>query len=182
MKRRLSISFAAMQDAVDRHTLGAVIDCEQHAIVADAEAVTIVAGQLLNLRIARVEGKLLDTVENQAEMLSGNPTHILFDAPIMHELVHELNQSLLLQALQQGSVGNGAAARLHSAPQCSGVCLVLCQPNQTAVVCDRQDNGLGLAASVDDDLLGSDRNGHDAASIAGAEQGVNGKEVTRFKE
>ena len=83
-----------MPDAVDRDRPGEIVDREQHAIVADPEAVAIDAGHLFNVHPPRLVSQVGEPFQDDSALGDWNRPKIFVDTGIVDEAVHELRAAV----------------------------------------------------------------------------------------
>ncbi len=154
------VCLSTMENAIHRDAPGAIIDGKQHAIIADPESIAIAPDQLFDLRSSRFGCQLSDAMQERAPLVGVDPADILCDSLIVDEIVHWLDEPLMLQAPHQLGMANQATACAYGAIQDRGISPIFSQPQQPSVVRQRKDHGFGLAAAVNEEPAGFEFDSH----------------------
>ena len=144
----LTVDFAPVFNAVDDDLFHSVVDRKQHSVIADSQAVAEDSSQFFNLRRARADSQLLDALEDEAALRCWEGAQILIDAPVVTEIVHELEKMLAFQACEEGSMGEGSRTCLNRLFEIDSIFQVLDEVDKPPVIGQRQDDLLRLPHAV----------------------------------
>ena len=125
-----------MANAIDCHTFGSIVDGEENPVIADSKPIAGDAGQLLDLSMARLEGKLLSSMENGLTLWFWNVAQVFLDALVVEKGVRALEEPLALQAFGELRMGECGAAGTHGTLQLHSIFEVFDQTNELFVVHD----------------------------------------------
>ena len=133
---RLPVGLPAMEDAVDREQLAGIVNCEEHSVVTDSQAIAVDSAKLFDLRSARLQCQQFDALEDQPALSFGQRAQIPLDARVVGQTIHGLNELVGFQLVQQCSVGQGAAAGPNSPLEGFRIGQIFNQVHEFAVVHD----------------------------------------------
>ena len=162
----LSVGFSAVEDAIDGDGFSVIIDRQQHAIIPHAHTIAITSGKFLNLRTTRLDGQQLNPLEDQAPDRMGKRPQIFFNATIVEEIVHRLEEPLALQSTEKLPMRNGAAAGTDGLLEELCIGDIFNEMYQLSVVHQGEHDRRGFPALVDQELIGCDLDSHCDASVS----------------
>ena len=150
MRSELAVGVAAMLDTVNRDELMSVINHQQNSVVTDAKTIAFGTGELFDIGTPGLASEQADTLKDQLTMGFWNRAEVFFNPPIIHDLVHGLDELLPFEAGEELVVRNGAATGPDGLLEGFRVGQIFNEMDQLSVI-DQRENDRGWPSPLIDE-------------------------------